>query len=80
MILNSKDKELYIHIYNQLFISIKYHNAFDNYNDIKIMTDFELSLRKSIKKCFKGCILQGSFFHFCKKIEKNQKPNFFKKI
>ena len=44
------------------------------------MCDFELSLRKSIKKNFEGCFLQGCYFHYCKGIwRKIKKYHLFKK-
>ena len=64
IILYSKEEELYTEAFSQLILAIKHHNNFDNYNDIKIMIDFESSFKKSIKNCFKGCILQGCNFHY----------------
>ena len=49
IILNSKEEELYTHAFNKLIIAMKNHNNFDNYNDIKIMSDFEISLKKSLE-------------------------------
>ena len=44
------------------------------------MCNFELGLRKSIKKNFVGCLLQGCYFHFCKAIwAKIKKLGLFKK-
>ena len=44
------------------------------------MCDFELGLRKSIKKVFEGGLLQGCYFHFCKSIwTKIKKLHLFKK-
>ena len=80
IILSSKDEELYTHAFNELINAVKNHCGFDNYGDIKVMTDFEISLRKSVKNCFKGCILQGCCFHYCKAVwKKIKKYNLFKK-
>ena len=50
-------------------------------DEIKIMSDFEIPLRKALKKGFTECILQGCFFHYCKAIwAKIKKLNLFKKI
>ena len=79
IILSSKDEELYTHAFNELINAVKNHCGFDNYGDIKVMTDFEISLRISVKNCFKGCILQGCYFHYCKAVWKKLKNTIFLK-
>ena len=79
-LLSSKSEELYDEFFTQLIRNIKTVNKDLCYEELKIMSDFELSLRKSIRKNFKGCILQGCYFHFCKSIwKKIKKLHLFKK-
>ena len=80
ILLSSKNQELYDEVFTQLIKFIKIHSNFNNFTDIKVMRDFELGLRKSIKKNFVGCLLQGCFFHFSKAIwAKIKKLGLFKK-
>ena len=51
-----------------------------NFENLKIMSDFELGLRGAIKQTFDGALLKGCYFHFCKAIwGKIKKYNLFKK-
>lgn len=52
---------------------IKSHTNIEFFDNIKITTDFELGLRKLIKNVFKGCLLNGCFFHYCKAMWKKIK-------
>lgn len=61
-LLSSKTEQLYDEFFTQLIRNIKTVNKDLCYEELKIMSDFELSLRKSIRKNFKGCILQGCPF------------------
>ena len=79
-LLSSKIEQLYDEVFSQLIRNIKAVNKDFVYNNLSIMSDFELSLRKSIKKNFTGCTLQGCYFHFCKSIwKKIKKLHLFKK-
>ena len=68
ILLSSKSEELYTESFSQLIRLIKSHTNLESFDNIKITTDFELSLRKSIKKVFSGALLDGCFFHYCKAI------------
>lgn len=78
--MNSKTEENYEEVFSQLVKKIKIHSNLKSFFDIKIMSDFELPMRKAIKKCFDGCLLNGCFFHYCRAIwKKIKKLNLFKK-
>ena len=52
------------------------------YEQIKklVMSDFEIGLRRAIKKKFEYCLLDGCYFHYCKAIwKKIKKLQLFKK-
>ena len=66
--MSSKTFELYDEVLFQLKRFIEKYSGFKNFQEIKVMCDFEIPLRKAIKENFPGCILQGCFFHFCKEI------------
>ena len=51
-----------------------------SFDDIKIMSGFEIGLRKEIKKNLDSFLLDGSYFHYCKAIWKTiKKLNLYKK-
>ena len=50
VVLNSKSEEIYNHIFQNLVYLIKTNTNLKTFNGIKIMSDFEIELRKSIKK------------------------------
>ena len=78
--MSSKTFELYDEVLFQLKRFIEKYSGFKNFQEIKVMCDFEIPLRKAIKENFPGCILQGCFFHFCKAIwAKINNLNLFKK-
>ena len=64
--MNSKSENLYNTVFTLLIKQIKSHCNLKSLFGIKIMCDFELSMRKSIKNCFDGCLLESCFFHYCK--------------
>ena len=73
ILLSSKNEELYTQAFINIIYIIESHTNIQNFDDIKITTDFELGLRKSIKKAFKGCLLNGCYFHYWKAIWKKIK-------
>ena len=80
IILNSKSEEIYNEVFYKIIQLIKYHTNLKSFEDIKIMSDFEIGLRKAIKKNFELCLLDGCYFHYCKAIwKKIKKLNLFKK-
>ena len=80
IILSSKSEEIYNEVFHKLVQLIKYHTNIKTFENIKIMSDFEIGLRRSIKSNFDFCILEGCYFHYCKAIwKKILKLNLFKK-
>ena len=80
ILLTSKNEELYTEAFEHLIRLIQSHTNIKSFDDVKITADFELGLRKSIKKVFKGSLLNGCFFHYCKAIWKKIKGlHLFKK-
>ena len=80
IIMNSKTEENYNKVFSELVSLIKSNTSRKNFNDIKIMCDFEVSLRKAIKQNFEGCLLDGCYFHYAKSIwKKIRKLKLFKK-
>ena len=80
ILLTSKNEELYTEAFEHLIRLIQSHTNIKSFDDVKITADFELGLRKSIKKVFKGSLLNGCFFHYCKAIWKKIKAlHLFKK-
>lgn len=73
ILLSSKHEDAYDVVFTELIRIIKNNSNLKTFKDIKIMTDFELSLRKSIKKNFEFCLLNGCYFHYCKAIWKKIK-------
>ena len=59
----SKTFELYDEVLFQFKRFIEKYSWFKDFNEIKVLYDFEIPLRKPIKINFPGCILQGYFFH-----------------
>ena len=81
IILSSKSEEIYNEVFHKLVQLIKYHTNIKTFENIKIMSDFEIGLRRSIKSNFDFCILEGCYFHYCKAIcKKILKLNLFKKV
>ena len=59
---------------------IIYHINIKSFDNIKIMSDFEIGLRRAMKNNFDLCLLEGCYFHYCKAIWKIiKKLNLFKK-
>ena len=80
ILLSSKNEELYNIVFAELIRIIKNNTNIKSFEGVKIMTDFELSLRKSVKNNFEFCLLNGCYFHYCKSIwKKIKKLNLFKK-
>ena len=80
ILMNSKSENLYNTVFTVLIKQIKSHCNLKSFSGIKIMSDFELPMRKSIKNCFDGCLLEGCFFHYCRSIwKKIKKLNLYKK-
>ena len=50
ILLSSKNEELYNIVFAELIRIIKNNTNIKSFEGVKIMTDFELSLRKSVKK------------------------------
>lgn len=79
--MSSKSEELYLEVFSQLhkiFINLTNNKTFP---EIKIMWDFEISMRKAIKATFNLCKLQGGYFHYCKAIRKKiKKLHLFKNL
>lgn len=73
VVLNSKSEEIYNHIFQNLVYLIKTNTNLKTFNGIKIMSDFKIGLRKSIKKNFDNCLLEGCFSFFKSNLEKNKK-------
>ena len=49
-ILSSKSEEIYNEVFRYLVNLVKYHTNLKSYENIKIMSDFEMVLRRAIKK------------------------------
>ena len=80
ILMNSKTENLYETVFYVLIKQIKTHGNLKSFSGIKIMCDFEFPMRDAIKKCFDGCLFEGSFFHYCSSIwKKIKKFNLFKK-
>ena len=80
ILLSSKNEELYNIVFAELIRIIKNNTNIKSFEGVKIMTDFELSLRKSVKNNFEFYLLNGCYFHYCKAIwKKIKKLNLFKK-
>ena len=78
--ISSKNEELDTEAFLQLNWLIQAYTNLKSFDDIIIISDFEIVLRKSIKKVFNGCLLNSCFFHYCKAIWKKIKAlHFFKK-
>ena len=73
ILLSSKNEEIYLEVFQILKKVIIEHNNNISFDNIKIMSDFELGLRSAIKKIFVGASLQGCYFHYCKSIWKKIK-------
>ena len=59
ILMSSKTFELYDEVLLQLKRFIEKYSGFKNFQEIKVMCDFEIPLRKAIKANFPGCILIG---------------------
>ena len=78
--MSSKSEELYNEVFYQFIKFIKSKSNIESFENLKVMCDFEIPLRKAIKNSFKGCILEGCYFHYCQAIwKKIKKLNLFKK-
>ena len=73
IVLSSKSEELYDEVFYQIAKLIKTHTKINSFENIKIMCDFEIGLRKAIKKNFENALLDGCYFHYCKAIWKKIK-------
>lgn len=62
IVLSSESEDIYNHIFNNLIYLIKTNTNLKTFKWIKIMSDFEIGLRKSIKNNFDNCLFQGCFF------------------
>ena len=80
IILNAKSEEIYNEVFEKIIVLVKSHTNLKSFKDIKIMSDFEIGLRRAIKNKFEDCLLDGCYFHYCKAIwKKIKKLNLFKK-
>ena len=73
IILNSKSEEIYNKVFGELVNLIKTYTKIKDFDGIKIISDFELPLRKAIKNNFENCLLDGCYFHYAKSILKKIK-------
>jgi len=71
--MSNKKLETYNKIFSTIFEILKMENIKYEPKAIKIMCDFELKLRKSIKINFIGADLIGSYFHYAKNLWKKAK-------
>ena len=67
-LLNAKTERIYDNVFNEFQKLIKYANIKIDFSKIKIMSDFELPLRKSIINNFKENELMGCYFHYIKNL------------
>ena len=80
IILNTKSEEIYNEVFEKIIVLVKSNTSLKSFKDIKIMSDFEIGLRRAIKNKFEDCLLDGCYFHYCKAIwKKIKKLNLFKK-
>ena len=78
VILSSKSEEIYNEIFQKPIQLIKYHTNIKSFDNIKIMCDFEIGMRRAIKNNFDLCLLEECYFHYCKAIwKKIKKLNIF---
>ena len=78
--MSSKSEELYNEVFNQFIKFIKIKSNIESFENLKVMCDFEIPLRRAIKNSFKNSILEGCYFHYCKAIwKKIKKLSLFKK-
>ena len=73
IIINSKSEEIYNKVFGELVNLIKTYTKIKDFDGIKIMSDFELPLRKAIKNNFENSLLDGCYFHYAKSIWKKIK-------
>ena len=73
IILNTKSEEIYNEVLEKIIELVKSNTSLKSFKDIKIMSDFEIGLRRAIKNKFEDCLLDGCYFHFCKAIWKKIK-------
>ena len=73
IILNTKSEEIYNEVFEKIIVLVKSNTSLKSFKDIKIMSDFEIGLRRAIKNKFEDCLLDGCYFHFCKAIWKKIK-------
>ena len=62
-LVNAKTERIYDNVFNEFQKLIKYANIKIDFSKIKILSDFELPLRKSIINNFKESELMGCYFH-----------------
>ena len=67
-LLNTKTEKIYDNVFNEFKKLIKYSKISLDYSKLKIMSDFELTLRKSIINNFNESELMGCYFHFIKNL------------
>ena len=78
--MTSKTFEIYYDIFASIKKLLKDRIKNKHLKNIRIVTDFEESLRKSIKLIFQECILDGCYFHYTKILwEKQKKLDYVKK-
>lgn len=65
-LLNAKTEKIYDNVFNEFKKLIKYAKISLDYSKLKIMSDFELTLRKSIRNNFNESELMGCYFQFIK--------------
>lgn len=65
-LLNVKTEKIYDNVFNEFKKLIKYAKISLDYSKLKIMSDFELTLRKSIRNNFNESELMGCYFQFIK--------------
>lgn len=67
--LSSKSEDLYTEFFTQIKRNIKYFNKKFSFEDIKVVSDFELGMRKAIKKKSYPFIKENNKDNYCNKID-----------
>ena len=75
-----KKEICYVNVFENFKILLYENNIKIDFDKIKIMTDFEISLRKAVRYSFPNSPLIGCYFHYLKSIIKKIKElGLFKK-
>ena len=68
-----KKEICYVNVFENFKILLYENNIKIDFDKIKIMTDFEISLRKAVRYSFPNSPLIGCYFHYLKSIIKKIK-------